>query len=301
MNRILVIGAQNIDIFSKSSQDFIMGDSNPSKINISFGGVARNIAVNLSRLGHDIHFISVFGDDAFSQSAQQNLKELKINISQSLFLKKQNNSIFIGVMDQKNDLLLGLSDMEIVEFLNPDFFRIKKEYIDKFDVLVIDNNLSIKSIAYLLNQYHSKKIIMDAVSSQKAVKLIPYLHQIKVLKVNQLELRMLSNTITIKEQLNDLHNGGVQTILLTQQEKDVILSRKNEYMVETPPKVENIVNTSGAGDAFLSGFIHGMVNGYNDIQKIRFANSAARITMNSKDSTSSELNNNEIIKHIINE
>jgi len=118
MNKILIIGAQNTDIFSKTNNDLIIGDSNPSKINISFGGVGRNIAVNLSRLGHDIHFLSVFGDDLFSQNARQNLKEIGINIEHSLFLKNQNNSIFLGVLNKDNNLHLGLSDMGIIEHLN---------------------------------------------------------------------------------------------------------------------------------------------------------------------------------------
>jgi len=298
MNKILIIGAQNTDIFSKTDNDLIIGDSNPSKINISFGGVGRNIAVNLSRLGHDIHFLSVFGDDVFSQSAGQNLKEIGIDIGHSLFLKNQNNSIFLGIMNKENNLHLGLSDMAIIEHLNPEFFKTKKDYIEGFDMLVIDNNLCAKAIEYLLHQYESKTIIMDAVSAQKAPKLLPYLHQISLLKVNQLELHELSNASSIEEQLNDLHDRGAQSILLTQQDKEAILSRKENRISQTPQKVDSILNSSGAGDAFLSGFIHGMINNYSEEQKLKLANSAARITLNSDDSTSIELNKNEINKSI---
>ncbi|NOR88047.1 MAG: hypothetical protein GQ527_10590 [Bacteroidales bacterium] len=289
MNKTLIIGAQNTDIFSKSPNDLVIGDSNPSKINIAFGGVGRNIAVNLSRLGHDIHFISVFGDDTFSQSAHQNLTTIGINTEHSLFLKNQNNSIFIGVMDKENNLHLGLGDMEIVEHLNPEFFQTKKDFIEEFDVLVIDNNLSEETIKYLLQQYQGKTIIMDAVSAQKALKLLPYLFQISILKVNQLELNELSKANSTEEQLNDLHRKGAQTIPLTQQEKEALLSRKGVSISQKPEKVEDIINTSGAGDAFLSGFIHGMANEYSDEKKLLLANLAAKITMGSKDSTSDDL------------
>jgi len=298
MNKILIIGAQNTDIFSKSATRLVNGDSNPSKINISFGGVGRNIAVNLSRLGHEIHFITVFGDDVFSQSAQQNLKTLNLHTNQSLFIKNQNNSIFIGVMDQENNLHLGLADMEIVDHLNPDFFKTKKGFIESFDVLVIDNNLSAQSIEYLLHQYKNKNIIMDAVSAQKAPKLLPYLKHINVLKVNQLELNELSNKTSTEEQLNDLHNKGAQNILLTQEEQEAILSHKEKKISQKPDIVKDIINTSGAGDAFLSGFIHGMVNEYSDIENLKLANSAAKITMGSEDSTSNELNETEIKRHV---
>ena len=42
--KVLVIGAQNIDIFAQSSIEYVVKDSNPSKIHLSFGGVGRNMA-----------------------------------------------------------------------------------------------------------------------------------------------------------------------------------------------------------------------------------------------------------------
>lgn len=87
MSKILVIGAQNIDIFAQAAKKFVKGDSNPATINMAFGGVGRNVAVNLKRLGHDVHFLSVFGDDDLSKTAMQSLGKLEIEIKESLFLK----------------------------------------------------------------------------------------------------------------------------------------------------------------------------------------------------------------------
>ncbi|MFK5882999.1 MAG: PfkB family carbohydrate kinase, partial [Candidatus Izemoplasma sp.] len=67
--KVLVIGAQNIDIFAKTDTEYTLKDSNISKIHLAYGGVGRNIAENLNRLGHQVHFMTVFGDDDFSKSA----------------------------------------------------------------------------------------------------------------------------------------------------------------------------------------------------------------------------------------
>ncbi|HHU55776.1 MAG TPA: sugar kinase, partial [Acholeplasmataceae bacterium] len=57
MKSILIIGGSNIDYFGKCKKAKKLSDSNVGTINVSFGGVGRNIAENLGRLGVDVTFI----------------------------------------------------------------------------------------------------------------------------------------------------------------------------------------------------------------------------------------------------
>ena len=110
MLKVLIIGAQNIDIFVKSSEPYILHDSNLSKVHIAFGGVARNITENIRRLGNECSFLSVFGDDHFSKTAKNSLKEMGVDIAESLFLKNASNSVYLGVMDQDNGYFEGINE-----------------------------------------------------------------------------------------------------------------------------------------------------------------------------------------------
>ena len=66
---ITVIGGANIDISAKyNSAVTATGDSNQGQIFTSAGGVARNIAENLARLGSAVQLITGLGDDGFSVS-----------------------------------------------------------------------------------------------------------------------------------------------------------------------------------------------------------------------------------------
>ncbi|MEA4820923.1 MAG: PfkB family carbohydrate kinase, partial [Erysipelotrichales bacterium] len=56
---IYVIGGANIDIQGTPFEKLKYKDSNPGIISYSFGGVARNVAENLARLGDNVNFISV--------------------------------------------------------------------------------------------------------------------------------------------------------------------------------------------------------------------------------------------------
>ena len=70
-------------------------------------------------------------------------------------------------MDQYNDLLLGLNDMDILDALNVDFFKSKEAFLSGFDILVLDTNLLIDALAYVLNNHADKQLFIDAVSAEK--------------------------------------------------------------------------------------------------------------------------------------
>lgn len=294
MTKVLVIGAQSIDIFANTKEEYHFRDSNTAKIQMAFGGVGRNIAENLCRLGHDVYFISVFGDDHFSQTAQKSLDEMGIHISDSLFMKNQKSSVYLGVLDSDNDLLLGLSDMEIIDQLNTEFLKKKHSFIESFELILIDNNLSNDSLDYLLNSFYGKTIIMDAVSAGKAKKIVPYLDKISILKLNQMELDALTSSKDKATQINELHQLGARGLLITHQENKVVYSRNGASVEFKPDKVDRIINATGAGDAFLSGFVHGILNGFNDQKKLKCGHSVAKLTLESPHSTSTLLSTKEI-------
>ena len=296
MSEVLIIGAQNIDIFAKSNEEYSLHDSNLAKIHIAFGGVGRNIVENVKRLGNTVHFITVFGDDYFSLTAKRSLEEMGVDLSESLNLKNESNSVYLGVMDKDNDLFIGLNDMKITNNLNVEFFQTKKNFINKFEMIVIDNNLNEDTLDYLLTSYQNKTIIMDAVSAHKVIKLEKHLNKISVLKLNQIELNEITIENEVNKQINELHLKGANTLLITNQDKDVILSKKGSREVITPLKHNNIVNATGAGDAFISGYIHGMLNGVSDLEKLKLACKVSYITLSSDNSTSELLNIEEVNK-----
>ena len=58
---VVVIGGANMDICGTSHDNLLLGDSNPGKVRTSAGGVGRNIAENLARLGSDTRLMTAVG------------------------------------------------------------------------------------------------------------------------------------------------------------------------------------------------------------------------------------------------
>jgi pseudouridine kinase len=294
MLKTLVIGAQNIDIFAHAKSDCNLNDSNRAKIYMAFGGVACNIVTNIALLGNPVSFLTVFGDDTFSSLAKINLQNLKIDIHESLEVKNETNSIYLAVMDKDNDLFIGLNDMDITDRLNISFFKEKADFIAGFDLLVIDANLNSDALGYLLKTYTKKQIIMDAVSAEKVVKLKGLLQYITLLKLNVKELKALSDKETDDLRMDDLLSRGLAKILITNSGNEIIYRSKNEHIKTMPLKAETIVNSSGAGDAFLGGFIQGILNKKSVAHCLEIAKKTAFLTLQSPNSTNTNITLSEV-------
>ena len=289
MLKTLVIGAQNIDLFAHAQGQVSMRDSNRAKLMLAYGGVACNIASNLALLGNKVSFLTVFGDDAFGDLAKQNLTKLHVAIGECVTVTQASNSMYMAVMDQDNDLLLGLNDMDILDALNVDFLKSKEAFISGFDILVLDTNLPTDALAYLLNNHADKQLIIDAVSAEKVIKIKGLLINVALLKVNALELAALSDKAMPEEQIDDLLLQGLQSVLVTDKGHEIMYKSRTECIKSMPILVDTIVNASGAGDAFLAGFTHGLMHDKSSSVSLELAKKMAYLTLQSPSSTNTNI------------
>ncbi len=289
-NKILVIGAVNIDIFTNTDKPYTLEDSNLANISLGFGGVGGNIATNLNTLGLNVSFITAFSNDLLGIFLKNHYHKSGIETIESLNSKSKNSSVYLGIMDQDKDLFLGLNDMAIINDLNIDFLTQKQQYIESFEYIVIDNNLNQETLNYLLTTYNHKTIMMDAVSAKKVIKLKGLLNNISVLKVNQIELNVLSQETDIKLQIKSLLNQGLKEIIVTNKDKPVYYGKEDVIKVFTTYNCDNIVNATGAGDAFISGYAYGVVNKMDLNNRIDQAMKLANQTLQVKTSTIEKVN-----------
>ena len=78
---VYVIGGVNMDIAGTPAAELRGGDSNPGRVTLSPGGVGRNIAENLSRLGRRVSLITVLGDDAYAGAIREHCRNVGIDLS----------------------------------------------------------------------------------------------------------------------------------------------------------------------------------------------------------------------------
>ncbi|MGQ9814624.1 MAG: PfkB family carbohydrate kinase, partial [Candidatus Roseilinea sp.] len=83
-DEILVIGAANLDIKGRLFAPAVASSSNSCAIRTSFGGVARNIADNLARLGVPVTLLTAVGNDFAGQNILDSAAEIGGAVSRAL-------------------------------------------------------------------------------------------------------------------------------------------------------------------------------------------------------------------------
>jgi len=291
---VCVIGGASIDIFGSSTSRIIPEDSNIGTITYCFGGVGRNIANNLSKLGIDVELICVLGNDDNAKRIIEHCKQENIGLNHYLKVDKPSAS-YLSINQPEGDIYVAIADMSINDCLTKDFLNKHLEFINSCKVIVLDTNLSTETFEYMLSKI-TTTIYVDPVSGKKAMKLPNDLTKVTAIKPNLLEAKTILKKDGKKQELvNGLLDKGIKEVYLTLGSEGVISSNKEECLkVANYPG--NIVNTTGCGDAFLAGIIYGELKEVDLLRKTQFGLAAASICCRSLGSISEYLNEEELIK-----
>lgn len=285
---ITVIGGANIDISAKySSAVAAARDSNQGQISTSAGGVARNIAENLARLGSAVQLITGLGDDAFSVSLRSSLNLPLLDSSACYAQPNTPSDSYLSLYDKKGELVSAVNQMRLVNKLTPSYLQRFETQITGATMITADCNLPPDTIHWLAVLPDRPTLFFDGVSMEKITRLQSCLDRIDGLKCNRLEAAALLNCsvrATPYQLVANLHQRGVDVVLLSLGSEGVQLGRAGQQLhfpLLEPPKT--IASVAGAGDALLAGFLHSHLNGTSDEAAMHFGLRAAQLSLTCTD------------------
>lgn len=297
---VVVIGGCNMDISGRPIDKMILHDSNIGQVQTSTGGVGRNIAENLSRLGISVKMISAVGNDEFGSVILSELNALKVDTAGVMVHQSQSTSTYLAVSDETGDMHVAISQMNIVDEISVAYVNEFHHVLENAGCLVVDTNLKEEVLQYILNKYAHKKIFVDTVSTAKAIKVRGLLDKIYFFKPNLLEAELFSEHPLEQSDLPlFLKTLPVKKIAISLGAQGVIGREENEIVKIETPKTE-IVNTTGAGDAFMAGMVFSEIKQLPFKEALRFAMSCATHNIEQPDTVSKALNES-IINNLIKE
>lgn len=298
MSKIYVIGGANVDISARSFNQIVDYDSNPGKVSYSFGGVAHNIARNLSNIGCKVDYITAFSNDHFGRQLVESMRNSNISIDHSQFFDDQTTSLYLAVVEPDGDMKVAIADMEILSHLDISKLEPILKSLSDDDILVLDTNLTVEQIGKLINMADCQ-IFVDPISTAKAVKISGYLDKVDMLKPNRLEAEILSG-LKLEDKddylpvLNWFIEKGCGSIVISMGKDGLIGSNGNEAYHLSNTRVE-IVNTTGAGDAFMAGYVYRQHHGLGFLESLKYALANSAIALISLDTVNSK-NSEEMLK-----
>lgn len=289
MPKVLVVGASNVDYVALSNNKLIRKDSNIGKLNITFGGVGRNIVENLAILEDDVSFITFLGNDSFGKELRKDLESINVKIYSPN--KKERTSSYLAVLDSNGDMDVAICDTEIIDKSTVEDIKPFDDVISEFTSIVLDANINDKIIDHIFKEYSDKKILVEAVSANKVKRYEKYLDKIYLFKSNVLEAKHLLNLYDAEPMLlaKILMERGVKNVVITDGGKPVIIGENNEVVFVTPKPIEKIISASGAGDSLFAGLIHGLINGASLVESVAFGIKVSQMTLMVEESVNKDI------------
>ncbi len=283
--RVCVIGGANVDIHGAAYQPLRLHDSNPGSVHVSPGGVARNVAENLSRLGIDCRLVTAVGKDPNGEMLLAHGREAGIDMRYVQELDSAPTSAYLAVLDRAGDMQVAVADMDIMDQLTAARLEPLCNAIGETSLIVVDANLSDDALCWVVNTFPGHDIFADTVSTAKAMRLKPYLGTLHTLKTNPREAEALTGfearTVADLDRTADwLHSHGVQRLFLTRAEDGLFFST-SEGRGQVPLEQDegDVRSTTGAGDAFLAALVYARLQEWPLDGTLQFAGAAAQVTV----------------------
>ncbi len=280
-----IIGGANIDILGTANTELIEGDSNPGKIELRYGGVARNIAQKIALLGGEPIFITCFGSDHYGSLLKEDCQKLGMDISYSVEISEEEDpehrygtSFYLALMNHDHDMKIAMNDMEIMDRLDKDALSRAIKEMKEEDFLILDANLKEEMISYILD-HAPCHVTVDPVSIAKIGKLKNHLEKIDIFKPNRIEAQHLSgmeikDEETGKKVVRWFHNQGIKEIIITMADKGVLLGTE-EKIIKLTHRPILMDNATGGGDSFLGAYTLRRSENHTPEEAVKFAITAA--------------------------
>ena len=274
---VIGFGALNVDklysvenIAGKDEESFIKSKTDTP------GGSAANTIIGLSRLGCSTSIIGKIAEDDDGDLIEYNLAVNGVYSNNLIYSETGSTGKCLGFVDSNGERCLyidpGVNDEIQIGEINP--LNIMRCKIMHYTSFVGD---SFKTQIELLEKLNKDTILSfdpGMLYVQKGFdELKPILERTDILLINEPELRLLcnNNDASLKELAVSFLDLGIGTVVVKQGSKGVFaMDNSNECFAEAYEC--DVVDTTGAGDSFNSGFLYSYLNGFDLEKSCRIGN-----------------------------
>lgn len=298
--KVVCVGGAVMDIVATSSKDqgMIAGTSNPGQIRTSDGGVARNIAEVLGRLGSRPTFYTAVGHD--HDGLISRLNHCGVITENSVFRSsKYSTARYAALLDHRGDLVAAVSDMDCLQCIP---VPPSAEDLVGVEYLVLDANAPADSLVRAAKNgvEAGAKVCFDPTSVPKAsllTKSSDFLSCLSYMFPNTDELYAMARALddwvepcgsetSLVEYASSCLLGNMREkacLVITRGHRGLLLATKSDDIISyhdlQAEKIDAITSSNGAGDTLCGSFIHAKLEGASDTQAAEFGQSAAKSSL----------------------
>lgn len=290
---VVVVGGANLDIKARPRDDIELRTSNPGTAVTTPGGVGRNIAENLARLGTPTQLVAAVGADAFGEQVVAATRAAGVGLDH-LISSTHPTGTYLAVLDGSGELVVAVSNMAATDSLSVEDLTPSRHLVAHADLLVTEGNVPAAVLAWLLDLAAASgvPVVVDPVSIAKARPIASRLspeRPVLAITPNLDELGALvgepvaDTKAAIAAAATSLHERGVTHVWVRRGTRGSLLSsaasalRRQVHLVPAPSTT--VADVTGAGDAMTAAFVHALLRGDSPLEAARFGQMAAALTV----------------------
>ena len=310
-SRVVVLGGIVLDIIARpiDGEPLTLGTSNPSTCIESDGGVGRNIAETLCRLGSKPLLYSVVGNDTRGSSILRRLRDdcgiasLEKTVRT---IPESNTATYVAILNEHRDLHTACADMEVFNHVTSP----PLEVLRHADYLIMDANPPIQILQQAARDAVDAgvKVFFEPTSVPKAKILCAeenqFLSCISFASPNLDELVAMAgvdstclSTVRLDEGLlrsniyplatdvvQRMHHSDAHLIITCGAHGVILVSKTGQRGEITfkrfqAPNDVIVQNATGAGDTLSGAFVHALLSGKSISDSISFGMKAAAVSL----------------------
>ncbi|CCC85146.1 PfkB family carbohydrate kinase [Paenibacillus polymyxa M1] len=300
--QILCIGGANLDRKIMIKGTFQLHTSNPSSTSLqSCGGVARNVAENLGRLSRRVSLLTAVGDDAEGEFIIEQSSRY-MNVIPLQVKGESSTGVYTALLNEHGEMIVATAEMEIYDQIRPSIIFENIPLIASSRLVLLDTNFSMNVIAATIHVCleHQVPLVVSSVSASKMRKLPRNLHGVEWLVCQPEEAEAylgleLKDDQQILDAARVFHKLGVQNVIIICGAERVLFASQDGTYGQIPiHPFQQVIDVTGADDAFIAGMIYGITQGYPMEQVCQFGISCVDLTIQTDRTVSDTISMNKL-------
>lgn len=276
-SEVICVGAIMVDEIFFADKEIIHGTSNPAHSHKYIGGVVANISRHLALLGIQVKLISAVGNDSEADWIRTVLHNNGVNLD-LLVRANHPSGRYTSFLQPAGTLFAAMCHDISRQVITREYLESHASSLQDASMVVCDANLHESVISYLISfcDAHQVPLVIEPVSVPRAQALSALsLQGVSLMTPNQDELPALANAGGEETALvKILQQKGLQQVWVRKGPKGSSLYTGDAvHHLGTLP-VE-VVDTTGAGDAALAGYLYAKLSGFNEVKSMAAGHSLA--------------------------
>jgi len=276
--KILVVGSLNMDLLIKAPRLPRVGESLAvDKFVMVPGGKGANQAVACARLGAEVTLAGRVGKDVFGEIILKSLNQENIDIKYITKDPDASTGMGLVILDHfgRNRVFATMSaNMRCQK----EDFKVIESIIARFDVVLLQLEISLEVIMDILNMAKENNVL-TILDPAPVCPVSPNLfRKVDILVPNQVEAEFFSgqkvkNIQTANLAAQKLIKLGPSVVIIKLGSRGAFLLTHQRKIYVKGEKV-NVIDTLGAGDAFVGAFAVSIARGKDFDESLQYANCA---------------------------